>query len=40
MSTVLFGSTDLAERIERVETQLITAATEAASRRALAPTLS
>jgi hypothetical protein len=30
---VLFGSTEVAERIERVETQLITAATEAASRR-------
>jgi hypothetical protein len=33
MSTVLFGSTEVAERIERVETQLITAATEAASQR-------
>lgn len=30
---LLFGSTPLAERIERVETQLITAATEAARRR-------
>jgi GNAT superfamily N-acetyltransferase len=30
----LFGSTDLAERIERVEMQLITAATEAARQRA------
>ena len=29
----LFGSTDLAERIERVETQMITAATEAARQR-------
>jgi GNAT superfamily N-acetyltransferase len=32
----LFGSTDLAERIERVETQMITAATEAARLRAAA----
>lgn len=30
----LFGSTDLAERIERVETQMITSATEAARQRA------
>ena len=33
MNTLLFGGTDLAERIERVEMQLITAATEAARRR-------
>ena len=30
---MLFGSTELAERIERVETQMITAATEAARQR-------
>jgi len=34
----LFGSTDLAQRIERVETQMITAATEAARLRAVAST--
>jgi GNAT superfamily N-acetyltransferase len=33
VSKVLFGSTELAERIERVETQMITAATEAARQR-------
>jgi len=33
MSTLLFGSTALADRIERVETQMITAATEAARQR-------
>jgi hypothetical protein len=31
---VLFGGTDLAERIERVETEMIIAATEAARLRA------
>jgi GNAT superfamily N-acetyltransferase len=33
MTTLLFGSTALADRIERVETQMITAATEAARQR-------
>jgi GNAT superfamily N-acetyltransferase len=33
MSTLLFGSTALADRIERVETEMITAATEAARQR-------